>query len=120
MKLLLLFLYLKQNDIMDHFNKRIGKNGNCPYLSNLIVINTKLQRNLKRCVNFYLRHVGELFNQFKNVVNLRSDFKWPVLDQFPLRLARTRNLYPRFTRGHSQPIVFTPHGDANWNFLQRS
>ena len=64
LKLLLLFFYLKQNDIMDHFKKRFGLNGNVPYVSNLIVINTKLQRNLKRCVIYYLRHVGELFYQY--------------------------------------------------------
>ena len=64
LKLLLLFFYLKHNDITDHFMKRLGYNGNVPYVSNLIVINTKLQRNLKRCVNYYLRHVGELFYQY--------------------------------------------------------
>ena len=42
----------------------------------------------------------------------------PVLDHFPLRLARTRNLHPRFTGAHSPPTVLTPyHRDTNWNFL---
>ena len=31
-----------------------------------------------------------------------------------------RNLHPRFTRGHSSPTVYTPHGDANWNFLKEA
>ena len=46
----LLFLYLKQNDKMGQFIKHIGQNGNFPYVSNLIMINTKLQCNLKRYV----------------------------------------------------------------------
>ena len=55
LKLLLLFFYLKHNAITDHFKKRLGWNGNVPYVSNLIVINTKkLQRNLKWFVNYYL------------------------------------------------------------------
>ena len=47
-----------------------------------------------------------------SVINLRYalSLKGPVLDQFPLRLARTRKLHPRFTGAHSPPTVFTPWG----------
>ena len=38
------------------------------------------------------------------MINLR---KGPVLDQLPLRLKRTCNLHPRWTRAHSPPIHTT-------------
>ena len=52
-----------------HFIKCIGCHGNFSVLCDLIIINAKLQRNLKWCVTFYLRHVGELFNQYYNHEN---------------------------------------------------
>ena len=56
-----------------------------PYLSNLIIINTKLQLNMKPCVTYYIRQFGELFNQYytytiqaiTSVINLRSALSGP-------------------------------------------
>ena len=57
-------MYLKQNYKMGPFYQQHWVKWEFPYLSNLIIINTKLQGNLKRRITYYRRHVGELFNQY--------------------------------------------------------